>query len=87
MEKTIYSQAYKALLWLLYEKRRAAGLTQAQLAELLQEPQQWVSNVETGQRRLDAIELREICRALGVSHVDFVAELEERIERERALNP
>lgn len=82
MEKTIYSRSYKTLLWLLYDKRRAAGLTQAELAERLQEPQQWVSSIETGQRRVDAIELREICRALGVTYVDFIRELEERIQRE-----
>ena len=40
--------------------RLNAGVTQAGLAALLRQPQSFVSKFETGERRIDFIELREI---------------------------
>jgi transcriptional regulator with XRE-family HTH domain len=63
-------------LALLRAKRRDAGLRQADLARRLGQPQSFVSKYECGERRLDVLELRHICEALGLSLVDFVRELE-----------
>lgn len=42
-------------------------MTQVQLAAKLGVPQPFVSKYESGQRRLDVVELRYVAEALGVS--------------------
>jgi len=42
-------------------------LRQVQVAEALDVPQSFVSKYESGERRLDLIELRQVCAVLGVS--------------------
>jgi transcriptional regulator with XRE-family HTH domain len=54
------------------EARKSAGLTQVGLADRLGRPQSFVSKYERGERRLDVIELCEVCRALGVDPVKFL---------------
>jgi transcriptional regulator with XRE-family HTH domain len=66
----------KALLSLLREIRVEAGLTQAKLAQALKMPQSVVSKYESGERRLDLLEIRDVCDAVGVSLVDFVRRFE-----------
>ena len=79
MEKSIYTDEYAALLELLQEARRDAGLTQLQLARRLGQSQSFVSKAEVGQRRLDVIQLRTICALLGTTLEAFVKQLEERL--------
>lgn len=67
------------LLGLLKEIRVAAGVRQVDLAEKLRVPQSMISKYEVGERRLDLLELRDICAALGISLVEFVRELEQRL--------
>lgn len=67
----------KRFLSLVRQIRLDAGLRQADLARKLGEPQSFVSRYESGDRRLDVLELRHICEALGVSLADFVKRLEE----------
>ena len=64
---------------LVREVRKEAGLRQVGLAERLGRPQSFVSNVEKGQRRVDVLELREICEACGISLGEFVERLEARL--------
>jgi transcriptional regulator with XRE-family HTH domain len=45
------------MLQRLREARRAAGLTQAKVANALRVPQSFVSKCESGERRIDAVEL------------------------------
>ena len=66
MQKTIFTPDYRAMLARLKEARRLAGYTQAQLAERVGETQSFVSKVERGERRLDVVEMRDYCRALGI---------------------
>ena len=49
----------------LRQARSAAGLSQVQVAKALKESQQFVSNVERGERRLDPIELQELAELYG----------------------
>ncbi len=72
-------QANRVLLSLLREMRREAGLRQADLAERLGKPQSFVSKVESGERRLDVLELREVCVACGVTLEGFARRLEQRL--------
>lgn len=60
-----------------------AELRQTDLAERIGEPQSFVSKIETGERRLDIPELREICRALGPSLAEFARRLEKRLSAEK----
>lgn len=52
------------------------GLTQHQLAARLGRLQSYVSKYEVGERRLDLLEVREICRALGTNLEHFARSLE-----------
>ena len=53
------SPAYRRFLERLAEARHAAALTQAEVAKKLRKPQSYVSKCETGERRVDVIELAE----------------------------
>jgi transcriptional regulator with XRE-family HTH domain len=46
---------------------------------VLRKPQSYVSKYELGERRLDVLEVREVCRALGYSLAEFVKKLEARL--------
>ena len=72
------------MLELLVQMRLAAGLRQQDLASRLGVPQSFVSKYETGERRLDLIELRTICRALDSSMLDFIQSLENRLNETRS---
>lgn len=50
---------------LLRSAREEAGLTQKDAAILLGKPQSFVSKVESGERRLDVVELQAIARRYG----------------------
>lgn len=78
MRKSIYSPEQVELLRLLREKRRDAGLSQIELAKLLGRSQSFVSKYESGELRLDLVELNLICRALGISLSSFVRQFEKR---------
>jgi transcriptional regulator with XRE-family HTH domain len=61
------------------EIRQKRGVTQVELAEKLGVPQSFVSKYESGERQLDILELRQICRLVGISFDNFVLQLEEKI--------
>ena len=67
MEKSIYSAEYQRLCSLLRELRHEACLTQVQVAARLGVPQSFVSKYESGERRLDVVELGHVAGVLGVS--------------------
>ena len=64
MPRSLHSKGYKALTALLVEARKSANLTQQELANRLKRPQSFVAKYEGGERRIDVIELIEICDAL-----------------------
>ena len=65
MSRTLRSRRHEALRWLLVEKRKAAGLSQAELAKRIGRYQSFVADLERGQRRLDVVELLELAEAIG----------------------
>src|SRR6266436_5875 len=83
MEKTIYTAEYAVVLRLLKEAREQAGLTQVGLAKKLRQSQSFVSKIECGDRRLDIIQLRTICRLLGLGLAEFVEKLERELAKKR----
>lgn len=65
------------LLSLLRAVRVEAGLRQTGMAFALKVPQSYVSKYESGERRLDPLELRAVCKAAGISLADFGRRLDE----------
>jgi transcriptional regulator with XRE-family HTH domain len=77
--KNIHTDDQDALCQILRQVRAQADLTQAELASKLGVPQSFVSKYESGERRLDILELREVCAALNLSLPAFVRRLERGI--------
>ncbi len=65
-----------ALARILRKVREDAGLTQSEVASRLGVQQSFVSKYESGERRLDLLELRQVCRALNSSLATFVNQVE-----------
>jgi transcriptional regulator with XRE-family HTH domain len=68
-----------ALLKTLKSLRLEAGLSQAQVAKALGVPQSFVSKYESGERRLDFLELRAVCAALRTGLSGFIDRFEETL--------
>ena len=81
MEKTIYTREYGVMLRVLRDMREQVPLTQSELASRLSVTQVFISKSESGQRRLDLIELRAWCTAIGVSTSDFLKAVEVEITK------
>jgi transcriptional regulator with XRE-family HTH domain len=84
VRKSTFSPEYDLFCSLLRQVRMEAGLSQRQLALRLNVPQAWLSKCESGQRRLDVLELMRICEAIGVSADSFVARLQLALEAHAA---
>ena len=65
MSRTLGSPRHRALVDFIVQERKAAGLTQVQVAKKLRRYQSYVTLLETGQRRLDVVEFMEIADAIG----------------------
>jgi transcriptional regulator with XRE-family HTH domain len=63
---TAYQKAYAAFRARLKEARLQASLTQAEVAKAFGEPQSFISKCESGERRVDYVELREFARLYKV---------------------
>jgi transcriptional regulator with XRE-family HTH domain len=64
--KHLRSTRQRALIEALVKARKAAGLTQRQLAARLKRSNSFVWKIEAGERRIEVLEFAEISRALGV---------------------
>ena len=65
MSGTLGSPRHEALRQFLAEKRTKAGLRQVDVAKRLGRYQSYVTNLETGQRRIDVVELVDLAAAIG----------------------
>jgi transcriptional regulator with XRE-family HTH domain len=79
MPSSIFAERYGALVAVLADARREAGVTQMELAARLERPQSYVSKIERRERRVDAIELIDWSRALGLDPKVLFANLVERL--------
>lgn len=66
-KKTIYAKEYRELVNDLRQTRKDLGLTQAELSHSLGWPQQRLSAVERGARRLDVLEYFLLAEKLGLT--------------------
>lgn len=62
MKKTIFEDEYKIFVKRLKKAREEAGLTQVQAAEKLDSSQAYISKVESGQLRVDVLELKRFAK-------------------------
>jgi HTH-type transcriptional regulator/antitoxin HipB len=65
MSQTLRSPRHEALRGLIVEKRKKAGLTQAEVAKRLKRYQSFIATVESGQRRIDVVEFLDLAEAIG----------------------
>lgn len=72
MERERWRERQAKIFAALKEVRKNSGQTQEKLAEKLDRPQSYVSKYEAGERRLDLLEISEICKACDISLHDFI---------------
>jgi hypothetical protein len=75
MPKSTFTPGYKLMLRALVDLRRKASVSQVELSRRLGRQQSFVSNFETGIRRIDMIEFYVITRALDGDPVALFSEL------------
>ncbi|WP_122316185.1 helix-turn-helix domain-containing protein [Pseudomonas cichorii] len=80
MTKAIYRREHQILIKLLRTIRENANLTQSECSRALGRPQSFMSDVEQGLRRLDLVQLRDLCAVLGYALPQFISEYEEALE-------
>ena len=71
-KKSLFSPRYDEFLRQLIAARNGAGLTQREAAKKLGRPQSFVAKSETGERRVDIIELMDFLAAYQVKPGKFV---------------
>ena len=76
MAKTIRSNGHEALRQALIKARKDGGLTQAELASRLHCHQSMVARIESGERRIDVVELVVLARALEIEAAVLLAKAE-----------
>jgi transcriptional regulator with XRE-family HTH domain len=69
----------EVLLALLRAVREERGFHQTDIANALGHPQSFVSKHESGARRLDLLELKDVCDAVGVDLTDFINRFEDAL--------
>lgn len=82
----IYEPEYRIFIECLKESRIQSKMTQQELATHLGCSQAYISKYEQGQKRLDIIEVRNICHCLGISLPDIVTQFEERLKKEGIID-
>ena len=75
LRKTLRSRGHRALIDILVEGRKQAGLTQRDLAARLKRPHSFIGRIEAGERRVDVIEFIEIARVMGLDPKHLFARL------------
>ncbi len=70
MTKSIYTKEYKIIIQKLKKARQSAGLKQNEVAKKLGKPQSYISKIESGERRIDIVELKQIAKIYKKS-IDF----------------
>jgi transcriptional regulator with XRE-family HTH domain len=83
--KSLYSERYRRLLKYLVAARKASGLSQQAVADKLERPQSFVSKYESGERRLDVVELLILADVIGFNANHVVRLLLSRPEIPRKL--
>ena len=82
MTKAIYRREHEIFLQLLKRTRVESGMTQAQCSAALGRPQSFMSDVERGVRRLDIVQLRDLCLVLKTDLSSFSQTYEQALSND-----
>lgn len=82
MTKAIYRREHVIFLRELKRMRIESGMTQAQCSAALGRPQSFMSDVERGVRRLDTVQLRDLCKVLNSDLISFTNAFEHALGNE-----
>ena len=85
MSGTIRSSGQQALCKKLISERKAAGLTQIDLAQKLRCHQSLIARIESGERRVDVVELIVLSRAIGCTADEILREVDTFVEPDHRL--
>jgi transcriptional regulator with XRE-family HTH domain len=72
---------YQILVELIAKVRDEAGKTQRDVADQLGQGQSWYAKSESGERRMDMLEVLAILDALGVDAGDFIRRLRRALKK------
>jgi len=78
--KSIYLGPYDFLTERLIAARKAAKMTQVEVASKLQRPQSFVSKYEQAERRLDVVEFLMVCRAINADAFEILRDASKAVE-------
>lgn len=84
MAKSLRTPEHLALMQVLIEVRKEAEITQQELADILDRPQSYVAKVETGERRLDVVEMIAWAGGIGQSPADLMTRVAQAIRAPKA---
>lgn len=75
MPKTLWSEAQTTLVEALVRARKEAGLSQAVLAGTLRCQQSLIARIESGERRIDVVELVILAQALEADPGELLGQM------------
>ena len=79
--KRDWSKPYQLLQEQIKNTRLSAKLTQAELANLFNKPQSFISKIEGGSRGISVVELNSICEACKTDIVKFIKTWREKVKQ------
>ncbi|UVK51287.1 helix-turn-helix domain-containing protein [Mesorhizobium sp. AR02] len=77
MPKSVHSERHRMIAAALASQRRTKGLSQAEVAKVLGRHQPFVANIESGERRVDLVELMAIAKIIDLDVVALVRDLQD----------
>lgn len=81
--KSIHDPAYRGLCEIVRQLREDKGLTQRELAEIMNEHRSFIWKTEAGERRLDAVELVRWSLGCGVDPEVVFAQIRKKVKTSR----
>lgn len=79
LPKTLGTKRHKALIDFLVSRRDTLKMSQAQLASRLGEYQSFVARLESGDRRVDVVELIKLGEILGFDPAKVISTLKKMV--------
>ena len=80
----VFSEPYRAIVRVLAQARREAGLAQRELALRIGKCPSHIAQIERGQRRIDCLELYRMARALDLDPAELFLEMVRAVEAAEA---
>lgn len=79
MSRSVTSDIHRSLVAYIIAERKRANLTQAEVAAQLGRHQSFVATVESGQRRIDIVDLFDLGQAIGFDPIDAVHVISQKV--------